>query len=166
MCIRDRAYQIAVDPDGSVIAAPNDGLVMLRAGKVQRLGKENGLPCDDVKGFAVDDNKNLWLTTSCGFLEIAASDVQRWSIHPDAIVQTRVFGTLDGALPGTVSFNPAAKSPDGRLWFVNNVVLQMIDPSRLSGDMTVSPVYIETVVADRKQYKPQESLQLPPLRCV
>jgi PAS domain S-box-containing protein len=157
------AYQIAVDPDGSVITASDDGLVMLRAGKVQRLGKENGLPCDEVDGFAVDDNKNLWLDTPCGFIEIAASDVQRWWIHPDAIVQARVFGTLDGARPGRVSFNPAAKSPDGRLWFVNGVVLQMIDPSHLPGDATVSPVYVEAVVADRKQYKPQEGLQLPPL---
>jgi signal transduction histidine kinase/ligand-binding sensor domain-containing protein len=157
------AYQIAVDPDGSVITASDDGLVMLRAGNVQRMGKENGLPCDGVNGFAVDDNKNLWLNTPCGFTEIAASDVQRWSIHPDTIVQARVFGTLDGALPGTVSFNPAAKSPDGRLWFVNNVVLQMIDPSHLSGGGTVPPVFVEAVVADRKQYKPQEGLQLPAL---
>jgi two-component sensor histidine kinase len=157
------AYQIAVDPDGSVIAASDDGLVLLRAGQVQRLGKENGLPCDGVTGFAVDDNRNLWLNTPCGFIEIAASDVQRWWIQPDTIVQARVFGTLDGALPGATSFNPAAKSPDGRLWFVNNVVLQMIDPSHLSGGGTVPPVYVEAVVADRKQYKPQEGLQLPPL---
>jgi PAS domain S-box-containing protein len=154
------AYQIAVNPDGSVITASDDGLVMLSAGKAQRLGKENGLPCDGVNGFAVDDNKRLWLNTPCGFIEIAASDVQRWWIHPDTIVQPRVFGTLDGARPGFVSFNPAAKSPDGRLWFVNNVVLQMIDPSHLSSDGTVPPVYVEAVVADRKQYKPQEGLQL------
>jgi ligand-binding sensor domain-containing protein/two-component sensor histidine kinase len=157
------AYQIAVDPDGSVITASPDGLVMLRSGKVQRLGKENGLPCDGVTGFAVDDNRNLWLNTPCGFIEIAASDVQRWRIHPETITQTRLFGTLDGARPGRVSFNPAVKSPDGRLWFVNSVVLQMIDPSHLSGDGTVSPVYVESVVADRKQYKPQEGLQLSPL---
>jgi PAS domain S-box-containing protein len=157
------AHQIAIDPDGSVITASDDGLVMLRAGQVQHLGKENGLPCDGVNGFAVDDNKSLWLNTPCGFVEIAASDFQRWRIHPDTIVQARVFGTLDGALPGATSFNPAAKSPDGRLWFVNNVLLQMIDPSHLSGDGTVSPVYVETVVADRKQYKPQEGIQLPPL---
>jgi PAS domain S-box-containing protein len=157
------AYQIAVNPDGSVIIASDDGLVMFRAGKVQRLGKENGLPCDGVNGFAVNDNRNLWLNTSCGFVEIAASDVQRWWIHPDTTVQARLFGTLDGARPGRVSFNPAAKSPDGRLWFVNGAVLQMIDPSRLTGDGTVSPVYVEAVVADRKQYKPQERLQLPPL---
>ena len=157
------AYQIAVDPDGSVITASHDGLVMLRAGKVQHLGKENGLPCDGLNGFAVDDNKNLWLGTPCGFIEVASADVQRWWIHPDTVVQTRVFDKLDGALPNSVSFNPAAKSPDGRLWFVNGVVLQMIDPSHLSGDGRVSPVYVEAVVADRKEYKPEEGLQLPPL---
>ena len=157
------AYQIAVDPDGAVITATRDGLVTLRDGKVQRMGKGNGLPCEEVNGFAMDDHKNVWLTTTCGFVEIAASDFQRWWIHPDAIVQPRVFGTLDGALPGTVSFNPAAKSPDGRLWFVNSVVLQMIDPSRLSSAVPLPPVYIESVVADRKQYNPREGFKLPAL---
>jgi PAS domain S-box-containing protein len=156
-------YQIAVAPDGSVITASDDGLAMLSAGQVQRLGKENGLPCVGVTGFAMDDNKNLWLDTPCGFIEVAASDVQRWWTHPDTIVHPRQFDMLDGARPGRVSFDPSAKSPDGRLWFVNNVVLQMIDPSHLSGDGTVSPVYVEAVVADRKQYKPQEGMQLPAL---
>jgi PAS domain S-box-containing protein len=157
------AHQIVIDPDGSVISASDQGFVMLRDGTARHLGKENGLPCDGVNGFATDDEKRLWLNTPCGFIEIAAADFQRWRIHPDAIVQPRLFGMLDGALPGGVSFNPAAKSPDGRLWFVNDVVLQMIDPSHLSGDGKVSPVYVEDVVADRKQYKPQEGLQLPRL---
>jgi PAS domain S-box-containing protein len=157
------ASQIAVNPDGSVMTASNDALVMLRDGKVQRMGKENGLPCDGVNGFVVDDNKNLWLAAPCGFIEVAAADVQRWWTHPDTIVQARLFDTLDGARPGRVSFDPAVKSRDGRLWFVNNVVLQMIDPSRLSGSESVAPVYVESVVADRKQYKPQTGLQLPPL---
>jgi PAS domain S-box-containing protein len=157
------AYQIAVDPDGSVMTTSDDGLVMFRAGKVQRLGKENGFPCDGVNSFAVDDNKHLWLNTPCGFVALAVSDIERWWLHPDTIVQARLFGPLDGALPGATAFNPAAKSPDGRLWFVNSVVLQMIDPSHLSGDGTVPPVYVEAVTADRKQYKLQEGLQLPPL---
>ena len=161
--VENVAHQIAVDPDGSVITASGQGLVMLRAGKVQHLGKENGLPCDGVNGFAFDDNGNLWLGTPCGFIEIGAADLQRWRTHPDAIVQAQLFGTLDGARPGGVVFKPAAKSPDGRLWFVNGVVLQMIDPSHLSGGGTVPPVYVEDVVADRKQYKPQGGLQLPPL---
>lgn len=157
------AYQIAVNPDGSVITASDNGLVALRDGKVHHLGKENGLPCEGINGFAVDDKESLWLNAACGFIEIPASDLQRWWLHPSTILQARVFGTLDGALPGRVSFNPAAKSPDGRLWFVNNIVLQMIDPSHLSGAAPITPVYIESVVADRKQYNPREGLQLPAL---
>jgi signal transduction histidine kinase/ligand-binding sensor domain-containing protein len=157
------AYQIAVEPDGSVAAAFVDGLFELRAGKVQRLSKENGLPCEGVAGFLWDDDKHLWLNTPCGFVELADSEVQRWRAHPDAIVQSQLFDSLDGAQPGPAAFNPAAKTRDGRLWFVNNVVLQMIDPAHLSAHATVPPVYVEAVVADRKQYKPQEDLQLPPL---
>ena len=157
------AHQIAVDSDGSVFSASDQGFAMLRGTEVHHLGKENGLPCNGVNGFAVDDNKNLWLSTPCGFLEIAAEDFQCWRIHPDAVVQPQLFGPLDGARPGGVSFNPAAKSPDGRLWFVNDVVLQMIDPSHLSSNGTRPPVYVESVIADRKQYKPEKGLQLPPL---
>jgi signal transduction histidine kinase/ligand-binding sensor domain-containing protein len=157
------AYQIAVEPDGSVIAAFIDGLFELRAGKVQRLSKENGLPCDGVIGFLWDDDKHLWLNTPCGFVELADSEVQRWRGHPGTVVQSQLFDALDGARPGTPAFNPAAKTSDGRLWFVNNVVLQMIDPAHLSAHATVPPVYVEAVVADRKQYRPQENLQLPAL---
>ena len=157
------AYQIAVDPEGSVITATDDGLVVLHDGTVQRLNKENGLPCEGVYGFAADDNKNLWLNTPCGYIEVAAADVRRWSVHPDTIVQPRVFDMLDGALPGRVSFNPAAKTRDGRLWFVNNLSLQRIDPSHLASNGTVSPVYVESLVADRKQFPPQEGLRLPAL---
>ena len=157
------AYQIAVEPDDSVIGAFTEGLFELRAGKVQRLSKENGLPCDVVSGFLWDDNKHLWLSTLCGFVELADSEVQRWRAHPDTIVQSQLFDSLDGARPGPTAFNPGAKTRDGRLWFVNSVVLQMIDPARLSGGAIVPPVYVEAVVADRKEYKPQEDLQLPPL---
>jgi signal transduction histidine kinase/ligand-binding sensor domain-containing protein len=157
------AYQIAVEPNGSVAAAFIDGLFELRAGKVQRLSKENGLPCNGVTGFLWDDDKHLWLNTPCGFVELADSEVQRWRTHPGAIVQSRLFDTLDGARPGSPAFNPAAKTRDGRLWFVNGVVLQTIDPAHLSARAAVPPVYVEAVVADRKQYKPQEGLQLPPL---
>src|ERR1700734_2955835 len=60
------AHQIAIDPDGSVISASDQGFVMLRDGTARHLGKENGLPCDGVNGFAMDDEKRLWLNTPCG----------------------------------------------------------------------------------------------------
>ena len=57
--------QIEVQQDGSVVAAAiEDGLISLRAGAVQRLTKQNGLPCDGVFGFIRDDRKNWWLRHS------------------------------------------------------------------------------------------------------
>jgi signal transduction histidine kinase/ligand-binding sensor domain-containing protein len=157
------AYQIAVEPDGAVAAAFNDGLFELRAGKVQRLSKENGLPCEGVTGFLWDNDKHWWLNTPCGFVKLADSEIQRWRAHPGTIVQSQLFDSLDGARPGPADFNPAAKTRDGRLWFVNSVVLQMIDPAHLSAHAAVPPVYVEGVIADRNQYKPQTDLRLPPL---
>jgi signal transduction histidine kinase len=68
---------------------------------------------------------------------------------------------LDGARTGFTSFNPVAKSPDSRLWFVGATVAQTIEPSRLSKESTARPVYVESVTADRTQYAADTNLRLP-----
>ena len=52
--------------------------------------------------------------------------------------------------------------PDGRLWFANGVVLQMIDPGHQSGNALPPPVHVEGLIADRKNYSPRQDLRLPP----
>jgi len=54
------------------------------------------------------------------------------------------------------------KSPDGRLWFVSDTVLQVIDPSRLRRNRIPPPVYVEDVRADGKDYSPSARVGLPP----
>ena len=154
--------QIEVEPDGSVVAAAiEDGLISLRARAVQRLNKQNGLPCDGVFGFNRDDRKNWWLSTPCGYVEVADSEIQKWRADPKAVLQFRLLDALDGARTGRSDFNPAAKSPDGRLWFVGALVAQTIEPSRLPKESSARPVYVESVTADHKQYAAGANLPLP-----
>jgi signal transduction histidine kinase len=156
--------QIEVQQDGSVMAAAiEDGLISLRAGAVQRLNKQNGLPCDGVFGFIRDDRKNWWLSTPCGYVELADSEIQKWQNDPKSAVQFRLLDPLDGARTRKADFNPAAKSPDGRLWFVATPVAQTIDPARVAKKSSVRPVYVESVAADRTQYAAQDGLKLPAL---
>jgi ligand-binding sensor domain-containing protein/signal transduction histidine kinase len=156
--------QLEVQQDGSVVAAAvEDGLVSLRAGAAQRLNKQNGLPCDGVFGFNRDDRKNWWLSTPCGYVELADSEIQKWRADPKAVLQFRLFDALDGARTGLAPFNPAAKSPDGRLWFVGALVAQTIEPSRLTRESSARPVYVESVTADHTKHEAQDSLQLPAL---
>jgi ligand-binding sensor domain-containing protein len=89
--------QIEVQQDGFVMAAAiEDGLMSLRAGAVQRLNKQNGLPCDGVFGFTRDDRKNWWLSTPCGYVELADSEIQKWRNDPKSVLQFRLLDPLDG----------------------------------------------------------------------
>ena len=154
--------QIEVQQDRSVMAAAiDDGLISLRAGAVQRLNKQNGLPCDGVFGFNRDDRNNWWLSTPCGYVEVADSEMQKWRADPKSVLQFRLFDALDGVRAGRTDFNPAAKSPDGRLWFVGALVAQTIEPWRLEKESSARPVYVESVTADRTQYAAGADLRLP-----
>ena len=148
--------------DGSVLAGSLDGLFGLRDGRPQRMTKKNGLPCDWVYSFVEDKEKRWWFYTECGVVELPDSELQRWWANPETIVQGRVYGVLDGARPAPPPFNSAAYSPDGRVWFATGVVVQMLDPSRLSQKALPAQTYIESVIVDRKEFAATEGLKLSP----
>jgi signal transduction histidine kinase len=154
--------QIITRADGSVLAATEEGLVAVRHGKVQRMTIANGLPCDLVIGFIEDQEKRWWLYTGCGVVELSGSEFQKWWANPQAILQTRVYDRLDGAQPNSPSFNPAAYSPDGRLWFATGVVAQMLDLSKVSRKPLPAETYIESVIVDRKEFPATENVKLSP----
>ena len=157
------SHQIIANPAGSLLAASDDGLVGVRQDKVQRMTRKNGLPCDSVISFIEDEAKRWWLYTDCGVVELPDSELQRWWTNPEAVVQTHVYDVLDGARPqGRPSFNSAAYSQDGRVWFASGFVLQMVDPSRLSQKAPPAETYVESVTVDRKEFAATEGLKLSP----
>jgi signal transduction histidine kinase/ligand-binding sensor domain-containing protein len=155
--------QIAIDPDGSVLGATPVGLIGWRNGTQRTLTVKNGLPCDAVFAFVRDSHGALWLYTQCGLIQIGATALQAWWGHSDGQIPLRVFDSFDGAQPEGASFRSAARSPDGRLWFVNLSQLQVIDPARLGGNLMPPPVYIEQIMADRRSYLAKDGLRLPAL---
>lgn len=154
--------QFEVQPDGSVVATSENGLAVWRQGKLQRLTMKNGLPCNSVFSFIQDKEKLWWLFTGCGVVEVADSEIQRWWSDPNAVVQTRVDDVLDGAEPGEASFNSAAYSTDGRVWFATGHVVQMIDPSKLSQKALPAETHIESLIVDRKELLASQNLKLSP----
>lgn len=155
--------QVVPQADGSVLVATPDGLVGLRQGKVQRMAKKNGLPCDSVISAVEDKDKHWWLFTDCGVVELPDSELQRWWADPEAAVQTRVYDALDGARSsGRPSFNAAALSPDGLVWFATGGVVQMVDPSKLSQKALPAVTYVQSLIVDRKEFALTPNLRLPP----
>ena len=156
-------HKIVAQADGSVLASFEDGLVGFRGGKVQRMTTKNGLPCDEIISFIQDKEKRWWLYTRCGIVELADSELQRWWTNPEAVVQTRLYDSFDGAQPNVAPFNSAALSPDGRVWFANGLVVQVLDPSRLSQKAPpAADTYVESVIVDRKEFAATANLKVAP----
>ena len=153
---------ILAGADGSVLAGSTDGLFGLRNGKPQRLTKKNGLPCNWIYSFVEDKNKHWWLSTECGIVELSDTDFQRWWADAETVVRTRVYDAFEGARPAPPSFNSAAYSSDGRVWFATGVVVQMVDPDILSQSAPKSATYVESIVADRRQFAVNDNVKLPP----
>ena len=155
--------QIMSQADGSVLAGSENGLVEWRQGNVHRMTTKNGLPCNSVISFIKDKENRWWLHTGCGVVQFPDSELERWRANPETVVQTRVYDVLDGARPaGGPSFNAAAYSSDGRVWFATGFVIEMVDPSRLSRKAPPAQAYIESLVADRKEFKATPKLKVPP----
>ncbi len=158
-----RVRRVEVRPDGTVLGATPSGVIGWHDGKKQILSSRNGLPCDFIYTLISDKTSTLWLYTQCGLVAVASDELQRWWDHPETTLKVRTFDVFDGAQPAIVFNQPAASlSPDGRLWFANGTVLQMVDPAHIGGNSVPPPVHIEEVTADRKRYQPVEGLGLPP----
>src|SRR5208282_2737602 len=79
---------------------------------------------------------------------------------PEVIVQTHVYDESDGAQAGRPVFNSAAYSSDGRLWFAQGNVVQMVDTSRLFQKAPPAITYIQSLTVDRKVLAATGNLKL------
>jgi PAS domain S-box-containing protein len=159
-----QVLQVVPESDGSVLAATTGGLVERRDGTQYTLDQQNGLPCDRTFAIITDKHSNLWMYAECGLISIKSDDLQQWRRNPDQKVKFDLFDSYEGALPYLSAFRPGAtRSNDGRLWFANATVAQVIDPDRLYRNTIPPPVHIEAVIADRKNYSTRNGLHLPAL---
>ncbi len=155
---------LLVATDGSVWGTTLDELFRWKDGVRRNLTTRNGLPCDGIFALVKDSSDSIWLYAKCGLVEITKPELDRWWQDPDSVVKVKLLDEFDGVQPGLTPLKPqATRTPDGRLWFVNGRLLQMIDPDHIKENVIPPPVHIEQILADRKVYAPLDHLRLPPL---
>ena len=153
-----------VDGHGTLWVPTEGGLSRIKDGHVVTLTSQNGLPCNTVHWMMEDDARSVWLYLACGLVRIGRSELDAWASHPKQTIHATVFDRSDGVTSHRLSagFNAVvAKSPDGKLWFVRNVGLSVIDPHHLAFNKLPPPVHIERVTADDKIYDATNGLRLP-----
>ena len=154
-----------VDSDKSLLVASSQGLYRLNHGQVTLFSSDNGLPCPETFSAIRDNHGALWLYTRCGLVRIAEPEWAKWIENPHVAVSVMILDALDGAQAGTggIKQPAASKGPDGRLWFVTGVSVQVLDPDYLYENALPPPVYVEGVVADHKRFDATSFVKVPAL---
>jgi signal transduction histidine kinase/ligand-binding sensor domain-containing protein len=154
---------LVVDPDDPLLVPTSSGLFRWDNGHWAVLDTNNGLPCNHIFSIVKDRYSSLWLYAKCGLLRIEASDLSTWRQDPQSKVRVMTLDARDGAHPGMQNLaQPAAVgSVDGRLWFLNGMMAQSVDPDHLYKNPLPPPVHIGEIIADAKKYSAQNQLRLP-----
>ena len=169
-------YSFQFDPDGTVWIATQGGLSRLKNGQVATLSSKNGLPCDGVQWVMEDDDRSFWLPSPCGLMRVGRTELDAWSAAVDKdrnsvrMVQSDVFDSSDGMRSRSFRggfFPTVAKSLDGKLWFIGDDGVSVLDPRHLPFNQLPPPVHIEQITADRNPHdvtaENNGSLRLPAL---
>jgi signal transduction histidine kinase/ligand-binding sensor domain-containing protein len=157
---------IVADSDNSVLEFTSHGLFRWDNHSWQVLDGHNGLPCDVIYSALKDSDGALWLYSQCGLLKIERAEVERWHQGSKSKLAIEVFDKFDGVRTRGIAYRAqplAGKTPDGKLWFINIVSVETVDPTRVFKNSTPPPVYVEKIIADRKDYAFQDGLRLPAL---
>ena len=144
------------DRDGALWAATEGGLSRIKDGRIATLTSRNGLPCNTIHWTIEDDDRSFWLYTPCGLVRIARTELDAWIAEPKRRIETSAWDAGDGVRLRSVAatrYTPrVAKSTDGKLWFVTNDGVQVLDPQHLTVNKLAPPVRIEEIIADHKIY--------------
>ena len=160
----DYISDMEFDRKGVLWASIRQGVLRFDGEKTQLLGANDGLPCPSHGNLIFDSQGSLWLTQKCGIVRIDRNSLQNWIDHPDAKVSSLVLNGFDGVQVGYSDFRPSASlDRNGRLWFVNGSIVQMLDPAHLNMNSFPPPVVIEQLIADHTDMAITSALKLLPL---
>ena len=155
---------IVTDHQGALWVSTAQGIWRFDGDNSQLLGANNELPCASPGSLIFDSHGSLWLTQSCGIVRIDQNSLQNWIQRPEAKVSTLVLDRFDGVQLGATSFRPSASlGNDGRLWFVTEYEVEMVDPANLHANSYVPPVHIERLVADHEDVPITAATRIRPL---
>jgi signal transduction histidine kinase/streptogramin lyase len=160
----DADAEIVSDNQGALWTSIGQGVLRFDGEKAQLLDTSNGLPCPTHGSLIFDNQGSLWLALRCGIAKIDRDSLQDWIKHPEAKVTVLLLDVFDGVQIGSSDFSPSVSlGKDGRLWFVTEYEVLMLDPAHLHTNPVPPPVHIEQLIADHRDIAGTPGIHFPPL---
>lgn len=153
------ARSLWADPAGGLwVGTLGGGLFRLRDGRFAAITHQDGLPDATINGLVADDLGNLWCSSYNGFFGGSLRVLENWRPGRGTPLVFRRFSLAEGldhrACSGAGQ-PVVSRGPDGRLWFVNQRSVGVIDPRAVSGGDRPTQVLIESATVDGIEWPAQ-----------
>jgi ligand-binding sensor domain-containing protein/signal transduction histidine kinase len=149
---------------GTIWAGSRNGLMRFRAGRIDAVTRDHGLPGHTVTAIAGDSGGNLWVGVSAGVARFRPEDFDKVVTGAAKSLSYTLYDGSDGLRgdPFPVTAPAVARGGDGRLWFLTSDGVAVVSPESHEKNRVAPPVVIETVTADRGAVPLDGDRSLPP----
>lgn len=138
----------------------------IQDGQVTHYRQKDGLFDDFPSRVLLDNDGNLWMSTSNGIYVANRQDLDDFAEGRVSKVRAQVFGTEDGMKTSEASLilsQPAGwRTADGRLWFTTTKGIVVADPKHMPHNKMIPPIVIEDVIANDHPMGARTDVLVPP----
>lgn len=152
------------DGSGTIWVGTDAGLARFDGQRFTTFTRTHGLPADTISEIIDDTNGNLWLGTNNGIVRIDRQDIQGIRANAPVKFTGTIYDANDGLAGMPAHFgNPGVtRTRDGRLWFLTQSGIAIVNPSLKSPPRQALPVHVEAMIADDKPVDLSSAVVLPP----
>ncbi|MFT4549695.1 MAG: signal transduction histidine kinase/ligand-binding sensor domain-containing protein [Verrucomicrobiales bacterium] len=137
---------LKADPDGTMWMGIGDtGLWRWRNGVLDRVALPEGIPLRSAHAIIDDGLGYFWITSNRGIIRAARKDLHATADGSVAVLDCQLLDRHDG-LPGNefpLGQPTCARDARGRLWFVLNKGVAVIDPANFRLNTLPPPVHLQ-----------------------
>lgn len=161
----DRVLGVYEDNGGTIWITTRSGLARYRDGKFVNFRTQDGLFSDFISSMLDDGRGYYWFSCSQGIFRTPQTDLAEFADGKRAKIRSEAYGLKDGLK--TTAFGAglqpnAWRASDGKLLFASLHGIVQVDPSRLTTNTLVPPVYIEQVKINRQPVPLDQPAVAPP----
>ncbi len=161
----DRVLGVHQDKEGTIWFSTRNGLTRRRDGKLFTFRSPDGLYSSFVSTMIDDGLGYYWFSCGQGIFRVPKMDFSEFAEGKRAQIRSEAYGLKDGLR--TTSFGAgiqpnAWQGIDGKIFFSSLHGIVVVDPSHLTTNTRVPPVFIEKVEIDQRPVPVDRRAVSPP----
>ena len=160
----DIIFNTYIDNKNRIWIAANGGLNCIENGKITVFPVQDNILTDSPYDIIEDDLGNFWMPSSKGVMKVKKDELIS-KLGSDTITKLDciLFNKYDGLGKSECSATAISiKATNGSLWFPTLNGVATINPSQIPTNDYKPPVYIESIVIDKKQYSLSNNFTVKP----